>query len=84
MPRGFIFFGKSLIKPKKTVKLKISPERIELHLNGEQNTVDLKDLKHLYLNYMDYGSWSTHSIYGNKITLESQKSLVNSMILIYL
>ena len=55
-----------MIKPKKTVKLKISPERIELHLNGEQNTVDLKDLKHLYLNYMDYGSWSTHSIYGNK------------------
>ncbi|PJB13637.1 MAG: hypothetical protein CO119_00150 [Flavobacteriales bacterium CG_4_9_14_3_um_filter_40_17] len=62
----YFLFGQSFIKPKKTGKLKISTERIEFNKNEENKSIALNELDNIYLKYMDYGSWTTHSIFGNK------------------
>ena len=62
----YFLFGQSFIKPKKIGKLKISTERIEFNENDESKSVALNELENIYLKYMDYGSWTTHSIFGNK------------------
>ncbi|CDF80942.1 conserved hypothetical protein [Formosa agariphila KMM 3901] len=62
----YFLFGKSFIKPKKIGVLKLSTEKIEFEENGETKNIPLNELENVYLNYMDYGSWTTHSIYGNK------------------
>ena len=59
-------FGKSFIKPKKIGTLNLSTEKIEFEENGKNKSISLNELENVYLNYMDYGSWKTHSIYGNK------------------
>lgn len=62
----YFLFGQSFIKPKKIGKLKISTDRVEFNENNENRNIALNELENIYLKYMDYGSWSTHSIYGNK------------------
>jgi len=62
----YFLFGQSFIKPKKIGKLKISTERIEFNKNEENKSIALNELDNIYLKYMDYGSWTTHSIFGNK------------------
>lgn len=59
-------FGQSFIKPKKIGNLKISTDGIEFTLNNQKRLITLNEFENIYLKYMDYGSWSTHSIYGNK------------------
>ena len=39
---------------------------IKFELNGVEKTIQLKELDNIFLKYTDYGSWTTHSIYGNK------------------
>ncbi|MDO6744197.1 hypothetical protein Q4553_06395 [Tenacibaculum soleae] len=73
----YFLFGQSFLKPKKIGKLKISTERIEFNLNHKNKNISLNELENVYLKYMDYGSWKTHSIFGNKnflrITEKSEK-----------
>ena len=62
----YFLFGQSFIKPKKIGKLKISTARIEFQESDENKNIPLNELENIYLKYMDYGSWTTHSIFGNK------------------
>ena len=62
----YFLFGQPFIKPKEIGKLKISTERIEFNENDESKSIALNELENIYLKYMDYGSWTTHSIFGNK------------------
>jgi len=62
----YFFLGKSFIKPKTIGNLKISTNRIEFNKDGEIKNIALSQIEDIYLRYMDYGSWTTHSIFGNK------------------
>ena len=62
----YFLFGHSFIKPKKIGTLKISIEKIEFENNGLNKSMSLTELENIYLKYTDYGSWTTHSIFGNK------------------
>ena len=62
----YFLFGQPFLKPKKIGKLKISTNRIEFNQNDENKNIPLNELEKIYLKYMDYGSWTTHSIFGNK------------------
>ncbi|QXP71041.1 hypothetical protein H0I29_02800 [Polaribacter sp. R2A056_3_33] len=62
----YFIFGQSFMKPKKLGKLKISTDRIEFNVGNNNKIIPLNELENIYLKYMDYGSWSTHSIFGNK------------------
>jgi len=62
----YFLFGHSFIKPKKIGTLKISNKKIEFDNNGLNKSIALAELENIYLKYTDYGSWRTHSIYGNK------------------
>ncbi|WP_066222035.1 hypothetical protein [Formosa haliotis] len=62
----YFLFGQSFVKPKKTGVLKLSTKTIEFEENGQTKNIPLNELENVYLNSMDYGSWKTHSIYGNK------------------
>ena len=62
----YFLFGQSFIKPKKIGTLKISNEKIEFENSGVNKSIALNELKNIYLKYMDYRSWTTHSIFGNK------------------
>lgn len=62
----YFLFGQPFIKPKQIGKLKISTDRIEFNQNKENKKIPLYELENIYLKYMDYGSWTTHSIFGNK------------------
>ena len=71
----YFLYGQSFIKPKKIGNIKISTEQIEFELNGLNKSIEVKELENIYLNYMDYGSWTTHSVFGNKNYLKiSEKS----------
>ena len=59
-------FGQSFIKPKKIGNIKISKEKIEFEENGVNKRILPNELETIYLKYLDYGSWKTHSIFGNK------------------
>lgn len=73
----YFLFGQSFIKPRKIGNLKISTDRIEFNENGENKSITLNELENIYLKYMVYGNWTTHSIFGNKnylkITEKSRK-----------
>lgn len=62
----YFLFGQPFIKPKQIGKLKISTDRIEFNQNNENKKIPLYELENIYLKYMDHGSWTTHSIFGNK------------------
>ncbi len=62
----YFLFRQPFMKPKKIGNLKISTDRIEFNENGENKNISLNELENVYLKYMDYGSWATHSIFGNK------------------
>ncbi|MGO3155303.1 MAG: hypothetical protein ACTIJT_07110 [Mesonia sp.] len=62
----YFLFGQSFLRPKKIGKLKISTQGIEFNKNEENKNISLNELENIYLKYMDYGSWTTHSIFGNK------------------
>lgn len=62
----YFLFAQSFIKPKKTGTIKISAENIEFNANGITETTALNELENIFLKYMDYGGWTTHSIFGNK------------------
>ena len=62
----YFLFGQSFIKPKKIGTLKISNKKIEFENSGLNKSIALNELENIYLKYMDYGSWTTHSIFGNK------------------
>lgn len=64
---GFYFlFGQSFIKPKKNGNLKISTEKIEFSDNRAHKSITPSNLEAICLKYMDYGGWTTHSLFGNK------------------
>ena len=62
----YFLFGQSFIKPKKIGIIKISSEKIEFEKNRLKKSILLCELENIYLKYADYGSWKTHSIFGNK------------------
>ena len=62
----YFLFGQSFIKPKKIGNIEISTEKIEFEINGVNKSIPLNELENIYLKYMDYGSWTTHSVFGNK------------------
>jgi len=62
----YFLFGQSFIKPKKIGNIKISTEKIEFDINGLNKSIPPNELEYVYLKYMDYGSWTTHSVFGNK------------------
>jgi hypothetical protein len=63
---AYSLFGMSFIKPKVIGILKLSEKLITVGLNGIEKDIKLNELESIFLKYMDYGSWETHSIYGNK------------------
>ncbi len=62
----YIMFLKDLIKPKVVGKLKISYQTILIEQSNQNLIFHLNDVNEVLLNYMDYGSWQTQTIYGNK------------------
>ncbi|MFK7833087.1 MAG: hypothetical protein AB8B52_07415 [Winogradskyella sp.] len=66
----YFLFGQSFIKPKKIGTLRITKAHIAVEKNDLNKHIALEQLEHIGLNYLDYGSWATHSIYGNKNYLE--------------
>ena len=62
----YFLFREYFIKPKKIGTLKISTEKIDYEKEGLSKSIALNELQNIYLKYMDYGSWTTHSIFGNK------------------
>lgn len=63
---AYFLFSYSFIKPKKIGVFSMYKDFIKIELNGVEKTIPLKELDNIFLNYTDYGSWTTHSIYGNK------------------
>lgn len=63
---AYFIFGQSFIKPKVIGVFKLSEKLITIELNGVLKNIKLNELENIFLKYMDYGSWKTHSIYGNK------------------
>lgn len=66
----YILFGQSFIKPKTKGSFATADTSINLRLNETQHTISLYELDSIILKYTGYGSWWTHSIYGNKNYLE--------------
>jgi len=62
----YFLFKDFFIKPKKIGSLKISIDGIECNKNGKKNTIAINELENICLKYMDYGSWITHSKFGDK------------------
>lgn len=62
----YFLCGQYFIKPKKIGNIKISTEKIEFDINGLNKSIPLNELENVSLKYMDYGSWTTHSVFGNK------------------
>ncbi|MBA6153061.1 hypothetical protein [Gelidibacter maritimus] len=67
---AFYLFGQSFIKPKTIGIFKISNGVIHIQKDGLTKNITLNQLEKIYLKYTDYGSWSTHSIFGNKNYIE--------------
>ncbi len=63
---GYFLFFNNFIKPKIIGFLKISTEEIEIEEGDTNKTIPYEDIEEIYLKYMGYGSWWSHSIYGNK------------------
>ncbi|WP_445749560.1 hypothetical protein [Polaribacter sp.] len=63
---AYFLFGMSFIKPKVIGIFKLSEKHITIEINGVEKNIKLNELESIFLKYMDYGSWKTHSIYGNK------------------
>ncbi len=63
---AYFLFAQSFIKPKIIGIFRMSENIIKFELNGVEKTIQLKELDNIFLKYTDYGSWTTHSIYGNK------------------
>ena len=63
---AYFIFGLSFIKPKVIGIFKISEKLITIELNGIEKKIKLNELENIFLKHMDYGSWTTHSIFGNK------------------
>ena len=63
---AYFLFAQSFIKPKKIGVFSMYEDFIKFELNGVEKTIQLKELDNIFLKYTDYGSWTTHSIYGNK------------------
>lgn len=66
----YYLFGQSFIKPKTIGIFKISEGIIHMEKDGLNKNVTLNQLDNILLKYTDYGSWSTHSIFGNKNYIE--------------
>ena len=62
----FLMSAHFLIKPKRIGYLSISSEGIEFQHNNDTKSFDLEAVENVFLKYQDYGSWKTHSIFGNK------------------
>ena len=63
---AYFLFAQSFIKPKIIGAFSMYEDFIKFELNGVEKTIQLKELDNIFLKYTDYGSWTTHSIYGNK------------------
>jgi hypothetical protein len=63
---AYFMFGESFKKPKIVGIFKIDEKHISIYLNGTENKIELNEIESIFLKYMGYGSWTGHSIYGNK------------------
>lgn len=59
-------FGLPFIKPAKKGKLILDGEGMEIYKDGEISSFDWSSIDHVRLQFTGYGSWWSHSIYGNK------------------
>jgi hypothetical protein len=66
----FFLFRQSFIKPATIGFFEIADTSINLRLDESQDTLLFNELDNIVLKYTGYGSWWTHSIYGNKNYLE--------------
>lgn len=63
---AYFIFGESFKRPKVVGIFKINEKHILLYLNGTENKIELNEIESIFLKFMGYGSWTSHSIYGNK------------------
>ncbi|MCM4159903.1 hypothetical protein FHG64_05510 [Antarcticibacterium flavum] len=59
-------FGIPFIKPVKKGKLILDNENIEIYKEGRIRSFPWSAIDNVRLQYSGYGSWWSHSIYGNK------------------
>lgn len=59
-------FGLPFIRPKKIGKLILDRESIEIYKEGAIWSFSWSAINNVVLQYSGYGSWWSHSIYGNK------------------
>lgn len=59
-------FGLPFIKPTKKGKLILDGESIEIYKEGKIRSFNWSEIDNVRLQYSGYGSWWSHSIYGNK------------------
>jgi hypothetical protein len=59
-------FGIPFLKPIKKGKLILDPEIIEIYKEGRIWSFPWSAIDNMRLQYSGYGSWWSHSIYGNK------------------
>lgn len=63
---AFFILGQSFKKPKVVGIFNLSEKYISINLDGIENKIEINEIESIFLKYMGYGSWTTHSIYGNK------------------
>lgn len=59
-------FGLPFIKPAKRGKIILDSESIEIFRDGAIRSLSWSAIESVRLQYSGYGSWWSHSIYGNK------------------
>lgn len=59
-------FGLPFIKPSKIGMLILDGESVEIYKDGVIRSCSWREIKDVRLQYSGYGSWWSHSIYGNK------------------
>lgn len=71
-------FGLPFIKPRHKGIFALDEQRIVYEVGEEKRELELSRIKEIHLDYKGYGSWWSHTIYGNKnfleiITLKGEK-----------
>lgn len=59
-------FGLPFIKPAKKGKLILDREGIEIFKDGAISSFEWEEIEHVRLQFSGYGSWWSHTIYGNR------------------
>lgn len=63
---AYFILGESFKKPKVVGIFKIYEKHISIYLNETENKIELNEIESIFFKYTGYGSWMSHSVYGNK------------------